>query len=150
MQALTETPVMLPRGDTQEDAVAVLRDALGLGSNSSRSVDTPTGTVSIFERLLPHVVEKRLDGRERYAHFVLPTLESPTEIWQVAYDDDTTRRRYIKLFSGVKYDILVIVLENADGSVLWNVINRERKAMNTMRVGKLLFRADSNKGDTGD
>jgi hypothetical protein len=79
-----------------------------------------------------------LTERERYANFVLPTLQTPDEVWKVAYDDDTTRRRYIKLFAGSKYDILVIVRDGLEGSVLWNVLNRERRAMNTMRVGRLI------------
>ena len=70
---------------------------------------------------------------------MLPTLQKPDEIWQTAYGDDTTRRRYIKLFSGAKYDILVVVREGANGDVLWNVINRDRKGMNALRVGKLMY-----------
>lgn len=141
MKASSETPAMLLGADTVEQATAILRDALGLGTDSARLVATPAGTVTIFEKLLPHVVEKRLDERERYANFVLPTLQSPDEVWKVAYDDDTTRRRYIKLFSGSKYDILVIVREDANGDVLWNVIPRERKGMNALRVGQLVFGA---------
>jgi len=56
--------------------------------------------------------------------------------------DDTTRRRFIKLFAGAKYDILVIVRELADGSVLWNVMNRERAGMNALRVGEPIYRRE--------
>jgi len=141
IQPSMAAPELLQKADSVEGAVEVLRGALGVEAGSARFVQTPAGIVAIFDDLLKHVVEKRLDARERYASYVLPTLQTPDEIWQTAYDDDTTRRRYIKLFSDAKYDILVIVREGANGDVLWNVLNRDRKDMNTMRVGNLLYQA---------
>ncbi|MBS0508138.1 MAG: hypothetical protein JSR53_12220, partial [Proteobacteria bacterium] len=136
-------PDLLPMADDIEAAVRALREALGVPVGGSRLVQTPVGTVSILDRLLPHVVGKRGDARERYGRFILPTLAIPDEVWSTAYDDDTIRRRFIKLFAGAKYDILVIVREQADGSVLWNVINRERKGMNALRVGTPIYRRDA-------
>lgn len=131
-------PNLLAPGATVQDAVQVLREALDVPTNGARFVETPTGLVAIFDKLLSHVVEKRLDRRERFGSFVLPTLQQPDEVWETAYDDATTRRRFIKLFSDSKYDLLVIVREGPDGAVLWNVLNRGRKAMNTMRTGRLV------------
>ena len=131
-------PNLLAPGATVQDAVQVLREALDVPTNGARFVETPTGLVAIFDKLLSHVVEKRLDRRERFGSFVLPTLQQPDEVWETAYDDATTRRRFIKLFSDSKYDLLVIVREGPDGAVLWNVLNRDRKAMNTMRTGRLV------------
>lgn len=136
-----EAPALLPGAASVELAVDVLREVLQIAPGSARFVETPTGTVALFDRLLPHVVEKRSDMRERYARFILPTLEAPDEVWQTAYDDASTRRRYIKLFSDAKYDLLVVVREGPDGSVLWNVINRDRKGMNALRVGRLVHQA---------
>ncbi len=85
------------------------------------------------------MVEKRLDARERYAPFVLPTLMTPDEVWATAYDDGTKRRRFIKLFTGGKYDIMVVVRQEPNGDVLWNIINRDRKDMNNLRVGALEY-----------
>ena len=130
-------PALLAGAGTVEDAVRVLREALGVPPGGARFVDTPTGMVAIFDKLLPHVVAKRQDMRERFGSFVLPTLQQPDEVWETAYDDATTRRRFIKLFSDSKYDLLVIVREGPDGAVLWNVIHRERKGMNGLRVGQL-------------
>ena len=130
-----------------QDAVQVLREALDVPTNGARFVETPTGLVAIFDKLLSHVVEKRLDRRERFGSFVLPTLQQPDEVWETAYDDATTRRRFIKLFSDSKYDLLVIVREGPDGAVLWNVLNRERKAMNTMRTGRLVHSHGRKAGD---
>ena len=64
---------------------------------------------------------------------------APDEVWQVSYDDDTLRKRFIKLFSGAKYDMLVIVNQLPNGNIVWNLINRDRKGMNALRVGQLLY-----------
>ena len=78
-------------------------------------------------------------ARERYAQFVLPTLMTPDEVWATAYDDGTRRRRFIKLFATAKYDIMVVVRQEPNGDVLWNIINRNRKDMNSLRVGALEY-----------
>ena len=66
---------------------------------------------------------------------------SPDEVWATAYDDGTKRRRFIKLFTGGKYDIMVVVRQEPNGDVLWNIINRDRKGMNNLRVGMLEYAA---------
>lgn len=139
-------PPLLEGGTSVEEAVQVLRQALQVPKGGARFVETPTGAVAIFDKLLVHVVEKRSERRERFAGFVLPTLEVPDEVWETAYDDASTRRRFIKIFSGAKYDLLVIVREGPDGDVLWNVIQRERKGMNALRVGRLIHVHKSNGG----
>jgi len=143
MTPIGSTPALLERADTLEGAAEVLRNALGVPPGGERLVMTPTGAVRIEDRLLTHVVEKMSDGRERFGNFVLPALQTPDEVWVVDYDDNTARRRFIKIFSGAKYDIVVIVLEQADGSVVWNMFNRERKAMNALRVGRLIYRQET-------
>lgn len=136
-----QAPELLAAAESIEDAVALLRGTLGVPVGAARSVHTPVGDVTIMDELLRHVVDKRQNARERYANFVLPTLMRPDEVWRTAYDNGTTRKRFIKLFSGTKYDIIVIVEEMPDGDVLWNIINRERGKMNTMRIGELTYQA---------
>jgi len=143
MAPVGATPEVLARAIDTEGALDTLREALQVPAGGLRLVQTAVGTVTILDRLLTHVVEKRPDSRERFARFILPTLTQPDEVWSTVYEDDTTRRRFIKLFAGSKYDILVIVTEQADGSVLWNVMNRERDGMNALRKGTLVFRRDS-------
>ena len=70
---------------------------------------------------------------------LLPTLMTPDAVWAAAYDDGTKRRRFIKLFTGGKYDIMVVVRQEPNGDVLWNIINRDRKDMNNLRVGALEY-----------
>ena len=145
MTPRTEAPEMLPAASTWEAAISQLRGALGVPVGASRSIHTPVGNVTILDELLPHVVEKRLDARERYANFVIPTLMSPDEVWDTAYDDGTQRRRFIKLFTGSKYDIMVVVKQEPNGYILWNLINRDRKGMNILRAGKLIYEPPTDK-----
>ena len=130
----------MPAAETLEDAVITLRNALGIQPGGSTSVDTPAGTVVIRDASLIHVVEKRLDRRERYAPLVLPTLAEPTEIWATSYDDGSYRQRYIKLFKGTKYDVLVVVMVQPDGNIFWNMLQGERKRLNDMRVGVPIYK----------
>ncbi|QXL84130.1 PBECR2 nuclease fold domain-containing protein [Comamonas sp. NLF-1-9] len=141
LQPRAQAPELLAAAESIEDAVSLLRGTLGVPVGAARSVHTPVGDVTIMDELLRHVVDKRQNARERYANFVLPTLMRPDEVWRTAYDNGTTRKRFIKLFSGSKYDIIVIVEEMPDGDVLWNIINRERGKMNTMRIGELAYQA---------
>ena len=141
------TPALLNAADDAAGALNVLRQALEVPQGGSRLVDTPVGKVAILDRLLAHVVEKRLDARERFGPFVLATLTNPDEVWRTEYQDDTMRRRFIKLFAGSKYDILVIVLEQADGSVVWNIMPRSRGDMNKQRTGKLVYRDGKTRGE---
>lgn len=135
------TPPLLAGAVSAEMAVNVVRTALGMPEGGQLSVETPLGNVVIRDGSLAHVVDKRQDQRERYASLVLPTLRRPTEVWSVKYDDGSTRNRYIKLFSGMKYDMLVMVKLTDDGSVFWNMMNRERAGMNALRIGELKWKS---------
>lgn len=134
-----DTPALLQESVTAEDALTTLRSALGVEKDGSVLIQTPVESVRIHDASLLHVVEKRPDARERFANFIKPTLTNPTEVWETAYDDATVRRRYIKVFAGVKYDLLVVVRVEPDGSIFWNMLQRERKKMNELRVGNRIY-----------
>lgn len=136
---LAEAPPLLPAGATAREALETLRSALGVEAGSEITIETPVEMLRILDASLTHVVEKDKDARERYANYVLPTLRKPTEVWATQYDDATTRHRYIKLFNGSKNDLLVVVMVNPDGSIFWNMMQRDRKGMNDMRVGERKF-----------
>ena len=131
-------PKLVNGANTADDAVSLMRSALGIHPGGYVDIATKHETVRINDSSLPHVVEKRSDQRERFASMVIPTLERPTEVWSVKYGDGSTRNRYIKLFAGAKYDLLVMVKIEPDGSVFWNMMQRDRKSMNKLRIGKLL------------
>lgn len=131
-------PQILPGAADKAAAIETMRRALGIEPGSGIMVETPLERVGIDDLSLPHVVEKRDDQRERFAGFVLPTLLRPTEVWAVKYDDGSARNRYIKLFAGSKYDLMVVVMVAPDGSVFWNMMQRDRKGMNGLRIGELV------------
>ena len=139
LSAKVEAPPLLEGATTRTQALDTVRGALGMEPGGGVLVETPVEMVMLLDASLPHVVEKTADARERYANFILPTLRNPTEVWATRYDDATVRNRYIKLFSGSKNDLLVIVRVEPDGSIFWNMMQRDRKRMNDMRVGERLF-----------
>lgn len=136
---LEAAPPLLAHADSQEEAVQILRTALGLQGEASIMVSTPVETVTINAASLPHVVAKRSDQRERFSRFVVPALRRPSEVWQVRYDDGSVRNRYLKLFTGSRYDLLVMVKVMPDGSLFWNMMHRDRKGINSLRIGMLVF-----------
>jgi SPP1 gp7 family putative phage head morphogenesis protein len=133
-------PVLLPKAATRAEAADVVRNVLGLSAdNPVRLVETPAGEVLMRNEYIDHITEKEPDARERFANFILPTLEDPFEVWLTMYDDGRPRRRYIGLYRASKYDIMVVVKVLTDGTVLWNVIHAQSRSLNKQRVGKLLF-----------
>jgi SPP1 gp7 family putative phage head morphogenesis protein len=130
-------PALLDGGKTREEAATILNRALGLDKRPLLEVATPVSKVYLKPELLAHLVENPADARERYANFILPTLEDPYEVYLTAYEDGY-RERYVGLFTG-KNDLLVVARVNQDGSLLWNMMQANDKAMNKQRVGELLF-----------
>lgn len=132
-------PGLLDRAPTRIAAFEQLAAVLGVSEAAPTiSVNTPIETAIIQLRDLPHMVEKPEDARERYARFILPTLQSPFEVWAVKYNDGGVRNHYIGLFRGSK-DLLVSVKVNLDGSIVWNVIQAVDKKMNRPRLGQIIF-----------
>lgn len=129
----------IARGNTVAEAMDILRAAVGIEPGGNRTVTTPLGDAVIDDQWLARIVEKRHDARERYAHLIIPTLERPTEIWLAPYGDEW-RRRYIKVFSGPKYDLLVVVKTLPNGEVVWNAITMEAKSLDKQRQRKLLWK----------
>jgi len=131
-------PPLQPSGKTREEAVAILASALGLSeSKAVTTIETPVESVLIHYSWLPHMVGKPEDARERYASFIVPTLEDPYEVYVTDYEDGP-RMRYIGLFTG-KENLMAVVRVNKDGSLLWNVMQARDKSMNKQRVGHLLW-----------
>lgn len=139
-------PGLLPEAPDVETAVAQMRSVL-VPDGVLNVVQTPLEEVAIRSELLPHTVEKRAEARERFANFVLKTLENPYEIWLTAYDDGAYRKRYIGVFEG-KSNLLVVVRENRDGSLFWelyNLMSAEGKRLNKLREGVLLYESQAEK-----
>lgn len=134
-------PQLLPEAADRDAAAAILRQALIPDGTAMRVIETPLDQVVIREEWLPHMVEKRANSPERYGNFVAATLQNPFEVWLTAYDDGTYRKRYIGVFAGPN-DLLVVVRENRDGSLWWEVYNMmqpDAKGLNKLREGTLLY-----------
>ncbi|MGN0008163.1 MAG: PBECR2 nuclease fold domain-containing protein [Desulfovibrionaceae bacterium] len=137
-EELAESPAHLLEAKTRESATEQLTAALGLEGEKSRVVETPVGLVGLQRDLVRHMVQKEQDGRERYANFVLPTLEAPSEVWLTAYGDGY-RRRYIRFFRDS--NMMIVVRVNRDGSLFWNGMKMRDVNIDKNRMGILLFRA---------
>lgn len=138
----TPAPTLLGTAVDETVAIATMRQALGIEYAGKVEFDTPVGRVTLRDSEIPHVIEKRPDARERYANFIKPTLETPTEVWRTGYDDGTSRNRYLKVFEGSKYDVVVVVMMDDGGNIFWNMIPRNRKDMNKLRVGQLIHKGE--------
>lgn len=86
-------------------------------------------------------------GRERYANFILPTLEDPDEIWQTWYPDPGEyRNRYLKVFQSEDKEamfFLAITRKPADisldHSLFVTFFRCDSKYADSQRVGDLLY-----------
>ena len=136
------SPALLPEAKTREEAEEQLTAALKLEGDKPRVVETPVGPVVLQRTLARHMVQKVRDAREKYAAFVLPTLEAPSEVWLTAYADGF-RRRYVRFFQDS--NMLLIVRINRDGSLFWNGMKYRDKEIDKTRVGILLYASDEKK-----
>lgn len=137
-------PPLLPRAKTREEAEETLANALGFrGSQRLLTIMTPLGMRTIWRDKLAHMVGKDADARERYANYVLPTLQQPYEVWLKQHEDGRLRENYIGLFRAGKYAFLAVIRVNRDGSLLWNIMQREPKKMDGRREGWLIYKKES-------
>ena len=131
------TPALIDRAPDRTAALSVLAEALGVSKQAPlRIVTTPVGDVTIRNEWLAHLVGKEQDAREQFANFIIPTLESPFEVWLSEYFDGF-RHRYIGLFEDL--GLLAIVRQNQDGSLLWNMMKARDAYLDRQRSGLLLF-----------
>ncbi|MBF0137444.1 MAG: hypothetical protein HQL65_14500 [Magnetococcales bacterium] len=101
-------------------------------------METPVEKVVLRRELLEHVVEKRVDIRESYANYLLPTLKDPYKVWRAKYSDGGMRTHYIGLYQDHR-DMLVIARANQDSTLLWNLIRCGETWLDKRRVGELLY-----------
>jgi hypothetical protein len=132
-------PEILPSAGTLEAAMEVMARTLGVNELVPlRVITTPIEEVTAHFGLLKHLVEKRGEDRERYANYLLPSLQSPFEVWRVAYENGEYRNRYIGVFHGPK-NMMVSVQVSSEGSLLWNVMLETPADLNRQRIGELIW-----------
>ena len=127
-------------GSTAEEALALLEEHMGFSSPEISVIVKAThiGDMNIVRNNLAHIVEKRVDARERYVKLALDTLENPYEIWETMYDDEMVR--YIFIGTYKQEQQMLVVVAPWDGRVLWNFMHTEAKRLNRHRRGNLLYR----------
>jgi SPP1 gp7 family putative phage head morphogenesis protein len=121
------------------DALSMVLSATGLEVVPLRIVRTPIEEVALRPEYLAYIAKGEAGDRERFAGLIVPTLETPYEIWTTAYEDNSLRRHYIGLFMDeAKRGLFVAVRLNLDGSLLWNAVPMsDLRKLNAERVGGL-------------
>ena len=139
-----DAPKTLPKAKNDGEAIKVLQEIL-LGDKDRNIIQTPITKVLLDRQMIRHIVKDNKDNRERFAHFVLPTLTDPDEIWAVKekYTDDRyfkKRYRFIKFFKTKKDNAIVIVRLLRDGSLAWTFFKtKDLKYFDKQRVGILMY-----------
>jgi hypothetical protein len=130
----------VPAATTHEDAIEVVAQHLGFIEPAilSLTVETPMGDVTILRNSIYHIVEKRMDARERYVKMALDTLNGPFEVWKVAFTDDTYRLAFIGTYESKRQMLVSVAL--IDGQMLWNFMHTDAKSLNKHRHGELAFK----------
>ena len=152
--SLTPQPEMKPEASSLKDALDVLAGAV-LGRKKTKIIHTPVEDMAANRGLLVHTVEDRVAARERYANFMLPTLEDPDEVWLVLHEevDRVTgkvaysyRKQYLKVFAGKDARFVGIAREGLDGTTVWTFFKSTGKGkgkwkyLNKQRRGALLYK----------
>lgn len=145
---LRELPVELRResipeieqANSLEEAVTLVASHMGFSEPNMLIVtkDTPLGPVNIMRESIEHIVEKRLDARERYILLALDTLQNPYEVWEAMYDDDLIRYLFIGAYSQKRQMLVVVVPWK--GKVLWNFMHTDAKSLNKHRHGIIVYK----------
>lgn len=142
LETQTPAPKLLEKAANADEAVEVLAPEL-LGAALWGVFKTPDGDRAVIHKgWLRHIVGQESNGirdaRERFAKFILPTLQDPDEIWLVG-----GRKRFIKVFAsgkGGKSRPMLLVLENlADEFLLWTAYRVRAPEINKQRTGTLLY-----------
>ena len=127
--------------DSVEAAVEILELHLGfssLGINALQvSIETPIGKIIIQKDKIPHIVEKRQEARERFVLYAIDTLKNPYEIWEVKYDNNTSRLTYIGVYE--TRNQMSVTVDIQDEHILWNFMHCEAKPLNRHRNGELIY-----------
>ena len=144
-----DKPALLSMGDNLSEALNIISNAFGVSLVNPRRIVPIFGIYLVIDfHLLVHIVEKRANGRERFALFAQKTLMNPVEVWKTLYSDGSYRYVYIGLFLDSKYHLAVVINIMQNGQILWNYMNCELRSLDKFRKGSLEYSAlNEKKGD---
>lgn len=129
----------LPDAATHEEAIEAVAQHFGFidSTVNELTVDTPMGDVLIRRSSIYHIVEKRMDARERYANMALDTLRGPFEVWKVMFTNGAHRLAFIGVYESKRQMLVSVSL--VDGLLLWNFMQCDAKSLNKHRHGELIY-----------
>lgn len=149
-------PTLLPKAEKRTDAYSTLVNALGVEKGVERYIEIKNfGKLLIIPKWIKHITKHNLDNREQYAHLIIPTLVSPSEIWETLYVNSkvansvTTRFQYIKYYktdetNSTDNNILIVVnLDIKKNKFLYNMMNKSNFDLDEIRRGKLIHLDES-------
>ena len=133
-------PPLLGEASTPAEARAIKDAALGLSEATPRRfVQTPTGQVLLQRERTDYIVDRPASSREQFANRIIPTLETPNEVWMTYYDTGEFRQHFIKIFDDDRNGFSVVT-ETKDGGLLYNFFPTSRENdLNNRRVGVLFY-----------
>lgn len=137
----TVYPQEIKRTETINDAINIVANVFGFfDGDNAKKIHTPIGEIEIQIEHIKHIVEKRVDARERYTNHALDTLKSPFEIWKVEYEDGNEGEfRYIFLSLYAHKRQVVVIVSVWDKKYLWNFMQCDKKNLNKHRAGTLIY-----------
>jgi hypothetical protein len=130
----------LPAAGSLDAAADLVAKRLGFNAETIASllVKTPIGDVMIRRSSIRHIVEKRLDARERYADVAMDTLTGPLEVSRVGFTDNTFRLAFIGAYETRRQMLVSVAL--LEGRMLWNFMQCDAKSLNRHRHGELIYK----------
>jgi len=140
-ELLAQAPKVLPSAKSTSEALKQINRIVLLGEEWRR-INTPIESVVIRRRNISHILLKPAHHRERFANYIIPTLENPDEVWLTRYEYEREfRRQFIKLFRG-ETNLLIAVLERQDCGVFLTAIPvMQINYINNRRKGVLLYKS---------
>ncbi len=139
-----EAPEKINKAKDNNEAIKILKEIL-LGNNNKKIIKTPITEVLIDIQMIKHIVKDNKDNREIYANYIIPTLQTPDEIWAVKEKNKNEkyfkkRYRFIKYFKSKKDNTLAIVRLLRDGAITWTFFkSKDLKYFDKQREGILMY-----------
>ena len=155
-----------PRTTNPKAAKAQVREVLAQGGGGPVSVMRSDGKrdtilnfiktpdslddVHLPESFINHIIDSKDDHRERFVHYILPSLQDPAEVWLTAVEvrgEIVHRRLFVTAFEDIDIVAVVeeMVLDNEGAWLLWTYYPHER--INHVRKGTRLYHRAENEGD---
>jgi len=146
-EKLEPAPPKLPKQSTNEEAFEFLKKEL-LNNQKELLIKTPITPILIDEDSIKHIIydHPRKDARERFAKYILPTLQNPIEVWAVSEkteEDGYYKKRYnfFKIFKTKKDNLFVNIKLLRDGRFVVVTIFKtgDLRYLDKVRKGILIY-----------